>query len=68
MYTDCSNFDERCSDAHFVPFLFYYYGTYENKDQMNQFEKSGFLVLSSFEWQNNQKARSYTPVQTLIYA
>ena len=25
MITDCSNFDKRCSDAHFVPFLPYYY-------------------------------------------
>ena len=23
--TDCSNFDKRCSDAHFMTFLFYYY-------------------------------------------
>ena len=27
MITDCSNFDKRCSDAHFVPFLSYYYCT-----------------------------------------
>ena len=26
--TDCSNFDKRCSGAHFVSFLFYYYCTY----------------------------------------
>ena len=25
MITDCSNFDKRCSDAHFGPLLFYYY-------------------------------------------
>ena len=24
---ECSNFDKRCSNAHFVPFLFYYYCT-----------------------------------------
>ena len=25
---DCSNFDKRCSGAHFVSFLFYYYCTF----------------------------------------
>ena len=29
--TDCSNFDKRCSGAHFVSFLFYYSCTYHVK-------------------------------------
>ena len=33
--TDCSNFDERCSGAHFVSFLFYYYCIIDPTDYLS---------------------------------
>ena len=44
--TDCSNFDKRCSCAHFVPFLSYYYCSNKKFSAVTVFMEKRILNLT----------------------